>query len=118
MDIDELNLKLIDANQQLLHKEIEIENLRSCEQINKQEIKRLRKLIESQRCSHVQNDEIKKLFPMLTHNQILIMSGQRKRVNWTCEEIARGFALSFFNRRGYDYLVNKLMFPMPYTFHV
>ncbi|KAG4068974.1 hypothetical protein HA402_005635 [Bradysia odoriphaga] len=50
---------------------------------------------------------------MLTDNQIALMTKKKKRVNWTCDEIAKGFTLSFFNRRGYDYLIHSLQYPLP-----
>lgn len=53
------------------------------------------------------------LFPMLTKNQISIMTKQKKRVNWTRDEISIGFALSFFSRRGYLYLIHKLCYALP-----
>lgn len=102
--------------QELISKQNEIDDLRACQSISENEIKRLQKLSGgSKRKSNFQNDVdgLSKQFPMLTNNQIALMTKKKKRVNWTCDEIAKGFTLSFFNRRGYDYLIHSLQYPLP-----
>lgn len=107
MDVKELQ-------QLLLEKENEIKDLKSCLAINELEISRLQKgnMGTASLRDNLQN-EFGRFFPMLTPNQIALMTGQKKRVNWTCEEIARGFTLSFFHKRAYNYTINSLKFPLP-----
>lgn len=91
MDVEELR-------QMIIRKDDVIDDLRNCLVRNETEIKQLQKKIKTK--SELSNEELQNLikivFPMLTENQIKIMTSQKKRVNWTCDEISIGFALSFF----------------------
>lgn len=48
-----------------------------------------------------------------TKNQSDLLLGVKKRVNWTSEELSRGFTLRFFGLPGYDYLTKNLGMPFP-----
>ena len=108
MDVEELR-------QIIIRKDDVIDDLRNCLVRNETEIKHFQKKIKTK--TELSNEElqnlIKIMLPMLTENQIKIMTSQKKRVNWTCDEISIGFALSFFSRRGYAYLIYKLQYPLP-----
>ncbi|KAJ6639291.1 Transposable element P transposase [Pseudolycoriella hygida] len=108
MDEDQLR-------QEIAKKDDLIKNLRICLLRNESEMKALQTQIKTKpNLSHEETlKTIELLFPMLSKNQINIMTNQKKRVNWTCEEISTGFALSFFSRRGYCYLIHKLHYPLP-----
>lgn len=91
-----------------------IEELKLCLQKKEEEIAKLQKLLASQELSKSETVEfIKKQLPMLTENQIKLMTKQKKKVYWTTGEIATGFTLSYFNSRGYNYLIQKLEYPLP-----
>lgn len=57
--------------------------------------------------------EVSKLFPMLTANQIAIMTKEKKKVVWTVEEVATGFTHSYLGKRGYNFTIHKLGIPLP-----
>lgn len=58
-----------------------------------------------------QNSSIlKKLF---TENEIIKLSGMKKRVKWTSSEIAKAFTLRYLSKRAYVYFHNKLGYPLP-----
>lgn len=76
-------------------------------------MKCLQKRIVKNSPKKVTLEEVRDLLPMLTINQLSLMTGAKKRVNWTTDEIANGFAMSFFSTRGYNYLINKLQIPEP-----
>lgn len=112
------NYALMEADQlrqEIAQKDDLIENLRICLLRNESEMKALQNKIQPR--TDLSNEEVlnmtEVLFPMLTKNQIHIMTKQKKRVNWTCDEISTGFAMSFFSRRGYSYLTHKLQYPLP-----
>lgn len=95
-------------------KNFETQNLRNCLKMSEAEISNLRKKIQSKAYfPKVSTDEIHNILPMLTKNQLSLMTGEKLRVNWTNEEVATGFALSYFSRRGYNYLIHKLLIPQP-----
>lgn len=108
MDVNELR-------QLIFQRDDLIDDLRECLVRNETEIKKLQKTITTKTdLSHEQLPNfIKSMFPMLTENQIAVMTRQKKRVNWTCDEISIGFALSFFSKRGYVYLIHKLQYALP-----
>lgn len=49
----------------------------------------------------------------LTKNQTDLLLGIKKRVNWSSEELSRGFTLRFFGLPGYEYLTKNLGMPFP-----
>lgn len=93
-----------------------IHHLKMCLNNAENEINALRKQIHVQSPPSEEKNIIKEIgtiLPMLTSNQISLMSGIKKRVNWTSDEIATGFALSYFSRRGYEFLIHKLRIALP-----
>lgn len=107
MEADELRQLLVERDDL-------VEDLRTCLVRNESEIIRLRKQISEFGLSiEEQLKLIARLLPMLTENQIKLMTKQKKWVKWTCDEISIGFALSFFSRRAYRYLLYQLQYPLP-----
>lgn len=98
-------------------KEDAIEHLRICLNRAESEINNLQKQNKDHKTSgpskNVTLEEIRKVLPMLSDNQIALMSGEKKRVNWTSDEISNGFAMSYFNRRGYNFMIHKLKIASP-----
>lgn len=50
---------------------------------------------------------------MFTKNQISILLGMKKRVNWTSEEISLAFTLRYLSKRCYLFIKRKLKIPLP-----
>ncbi|KAJ6644629.1 hypothetical protein Bhyg_09598 [Pseudolycoriella hygida] len=98
----------------LVQKDDLVEDLRMCLIRNEKEIAMLQNRMSKFDLSvEEQRNLIIDLLPMLTENQITLMTKQKKRVNWTCDEISIGFALSFFSRRAYRYLIYQLQYALP-----
>ncbi|KAJ6639791.1 Transposable element P transposase [Pseudolycoriella hygida] len=98
----------------LVQKDDLVEDLRMCLIRNEKEIPMLQNRMSKFDLSvEEQRNLIIDLLPMLTENQITLMTKQKKRVNWTCDEISIGFALSFFSRRAYMYLIYQLQYALP-----
>lgn len=100
--------------QQVQNRDDEIFDLKLCVQRNEIELKKFRQTKTYVKTSSIpSNAEIQKALPMLTTNQISLMTKTKKRVNWTAEEISKGFALSFMGKRGYNFTIHELGLPMP-----
>ncbi len=56
---------------------------------------------------------IKSHMPMLSENQILLMTHQKQRVNWTNEELSKGFTSAFFSQRCHNYWIKDIHIPLP-----
>lgn len=93
----------ISLKNQIRFKDSVIKNLKMCLAIKEQKIQ----VLESKE----RNDSLKML--PFSDNQIDIMCNKKKRVVWTPEEISEGFTMSYFNRRGYLYLIKNLKYPLP-----
>lgn len=105
----------ITLQRKLKEKDQIINDLMECLRRAENEIKKLQKQIglKSSVSTKQIKDEIAKALPMLTPNQLSLMTGEKKRVNWTSEEISRGFAHSYFSRSGYNYGIHKMKIPQP-----
>lgn len=57
--------------------------------------------------------EIAKKLPMLTANQLALMTKEKKKVNWNADEIATGFAHSYLGKSGYNFTIHNLKVPEP-----
>lgn len=57
--------------------------------------------------------EIRKFLPMLTENQISIMTKRKKQVHWTVDEIANGFTHCYLGKRRYNFTIHSLGIPQP-----
>lgn len=53
------------------------------------------------------------LKPVFTQNQLDKLTGQKRRVNWTNQELSTGYTLRYFSAAGYDYLTKELKYPLP-----
>lgn len=53
------------------------------------------------------------LSPVFTQNQIHKLTGKKKRVNWTHEELGKGLTLQYFSTPAYEYVTNELKIPLP-----
>jgi hypothetical protein len=101
--------------QQLQLKDEIIEDLKVCLARNEKEIQTLQKK-QNEEVSISDEElkaEIRKLLPMLTTNQLSLMLNEKKRVNWTPDEIATGFAHCYLGTRGYNFTIHKLKIPEP-----
>lgn len=48
-----------------------------------------------------------------TSNQIDIMTGRKKHVIWSPEELAKGFTLKYLSKPALEYVIGTLQFPLP-----
>lgn len=95
-----------------------VDDLKCCLQKKEDEIKKLQKIImENKRIEPMGKSEIGKLIqchmPMLTENQISLMTQNKQRVNWTNDELSKGFTSAFFSQRCHRYWINDLQVPLP-----
>jgi hypothetical protein len=51
--------------------------------------------------------------PVLTSNQIDLITNKKKRVRWTKEELCTAFTIRYFGIKSYNYLRNQLNYPLP-----
>ncbi|KAG4068381.1 hypothetical protein HA402_007901, partial [Bradysia odoriphaga] len=51
--------------------------------------------------------------PMLTENQIALMTKRKKRVTWTTEELSKGFTSAFFSQRCHRFWIHDLAILLP-----
>lgn len=97
-------------------KENLINDLKLCLQRNGTEMQQIQLRLQKPQnlISETQlKEEVKRMLPMLTPNQFALMTKEKKRVNWTVDEIATGFALSYLGKRGYNFTIHKLGITLP-----
>ncbi|KAG4073211.1 hypothetical protein HA402_013476 [Bradysia odoriphaga] len=94
-----------------------VEDLKICLRKKEQEIKELQKKVVMNERPEPKGEDIVKFIhfhmPMLTENQISLMTKQKQRVNWTNEELSKGFTSAFFSQRCHGYWINDLQIPLP-----
>lgn len=99
----------------LKEKDDVINDLKFCLASADGEVQGLQKQMKSENSvsTEITKAEICKLFPMLTSNQISLMTKEKKQVQWTVDEIANGFTHSYFGKRGYNFTIHNLGIPKP-----
>lgn len=50
---------------------------------------------------------------ILTSNQIKLLSGEKKQIRWTNDEIAKAITLRYLSRRGFLHVKNEMNIPQP-----
>ncbi len=95
-----------------------VNDLKVCLKKKECEIAALQKKVtESQRVEPMSKNEvnifIRKHIPMLTENQIALMTKQKKVVTWTNDELSKGFTSAYFSQRGHQYWIRDLQIPLP-----
>lgn len=101
--------------QQLINKESLIHDLKVCLARTEKELKKTQtqQKIQTPISAEQLQVELNKMLPMLTTNQLALMTKEKKRVNWTPDEISTGFAHSYLGKRGYNFSIHKLGIPQP-----
>lgn len=101
--------------QQLKNKEDLIHDLKVCLARTEKDLKQMQKQQKTQPPISAEQlqVELSKILPMLTTNQLALMTKEKKRVNWTPGEISTGFAHSYLGKRGYNFSIHKLGIPQP-----
>ncbi len=94
-----------------------IDDLKICLQKKEDEIKALQKKIAQIEQPQPKGKDlvkfIKSHMPMLSENQILLMTHQKQRVKWTNEELSKGFTSAFFSQRCHNYWIKDIHIPLP-----
>lgn len=92
--------RFIKLNEALIDKDNEIQDLRACQAVNEKEIQRLQKLItDLQRVnkSNLNNEQLASYFPMLTTNQISVMTKEACRLDMRRNR--KGICIKFFQSK-------------------
>ena len=112
----DLELRIKELEQQLQERDIAISVLQDQNEQQKKRVADLEKLsrdLTDVRETHIIEKSRELLSSKLTRNQSDLLLGVKKRVNWSNEELSRGFTLRFFGLPGYDYLTKNLGMPFP-----
>ncbi|KAG4065025.1 hypothetical protein HA402_004148 [Bradysia odoriphaga] len=99
----------------LKEKENVIDDLKLCLSRTNNDFQNLRNqfMSENRVRNIVSETEIQKMLPMLTPNQIALMTKRKNKVRWTVDEIANGFTHCYLSKRGYNFTIHNLGIPQP-----
>lgn len=96
-----------------------ISDLKECLKIKETEIEILLKACESKTlppkplCKVAVEEMISQKLPMLTSNQIKLMTKHKKRVSWTADELAKGFTSVYHGHRSHNFWTKTMQIPLP-----